>query len=268
MLTGADAATGAERLAVVIRRCQAAQLVLAGRAEACNAYAARARSAADWLARQNGTSTDRQAKRALQTAKRLDGCPATRDALVAGEISTDEAEAVSEAAVADPGSERRLLASARTNHDLRETRQAADKVRHAARSAEDEAARHARLHRSRALRIGTGRDGHVEVHGQFTPAAFASVKPILDAHLKIRLEQARTAGERDGWDAYRADAWLAAIAAGSTTPAPTATTATATTANAPAATAPAATAPAAMPTTAATPSAGDESAGPSVRSRR
>ena len=265
VLTGADAAAGAERLAVVIRRCQAAQLVLAGRAEACNAYAARARSAADWLARQNGTTAG-QAKRALQTAKRLDACPATRDALVAGEISTDEADAVSEAAVADPGSELRLLAGARANHDLRETRQAADKVRHAARSAEDEAARHARLHRSRALRIGTGRDGHVEVHGQFTPAAFASVKPILDAHLKIRLDQARTAGERDGWDAYRADAWLAAIAAGSTATAPTATTATATTANAPAPTAPAATAPAAMataplPSTAATPSGGEESQG-------
>jgi hypothetical protein len=49
--SGVDAATGAERMAVVIRRCQAAQLVLAGRAEVRNAYAARARSAADWLAR-------------------------------------------------------------------------------------------------------------------------------------------------------------------------------------------------------------------------
>jgi hypothetical protein len=78
---------------------------------------------------------------------------------VAGDISTDEAEAVTDAATADPSSEQRLLAGARLNHDLRETRQAADKVRHAARSAEDEAARHARLHRSRSLRISSGREG-------------------------------------------------------------------------------------------------------------
>ena len=156
-LSGVDAATGAERMAVVIRRCQAAQLVLAGRAEVCNAYAARARSAADWLARQNGTTAG-QAKRSLATVKRLEECPATREAFVAGEISADEAEAVSEAATVDPGSERRLLESARTNHDLRETREAADKVRHAARSAEEEAARHARLHRTRSLRITSGRE--------------------------------------------------------------------------------------------------------------
>ncbi len=215
--SGVDAAAGAERLAVVIRRCQAAQLVLAGRADECNAYAARARSAADWLARQNGTSMT-QAKRALETAKRLDACPATRDALVAGDISTDEAEAVTDAATVDPSSEQRLLADARLNHDLRETRQAADKVRRAARSAEDEAARHARLHRSRSLRISSSREGHVEIHGLFTPAAYASVKPIIDAHLRARHEQARTASERDGWDAYRADAFLAAIRSGATGP--------------------------------------------------
>ncbi len=217
VLTGADAAAGAERLAVVIRRCQAAQVVLAGRAEACNAYAARARSAAEWFARLNGTTAG-QAKRALETGRRIEGCPETRAAFVSGEISTDEADLVSEAATVDPGSELRLLAGARTHHDLRETRQAADKVRHAARSAEDEAARHARLHRSRALRIGTSRDGHVEIHGQFTPAAFATVKPIIDAELKVRHERARQAGEHDGWDAYRADAFLAAISRGAAAP--------------------------------------------------
>ena len=44
VLTGSDAVVGTERLAVVIRRCQAAQVLLARRAEACNAYAARAHS--------------------------------------------------------------------------------------------------------------------------------------------------------------------------------------------------------------------------------
>src|SRR5882672_9456095 len=91
VLTGADAARGAERLAVVIRRFEAAQLRLAKRAQECNAYAARAHSGADWLATLNGTSKG-EAARALETAKRLDGCPATKAAFVAGEISKDEAD--------------------------------------------------------------------------------------------------------------------------------------------------------------------------------
>ncbi len=56
VVSGPDAARGAERLAVVIRRFEAAQLSLARRAEECNAYAARAHSGADWLATLNGTS--------------------------------------------------------------------------------------------------------------------------------------------------------------------------------------------------------------------
>ena len=213
VLTGADAARGAERLAVVIRRFQAAQLALAKRAEECNAYAARAHSGADWLAGLNGSSKA-EAARALDTAKRLDSCPATKAAFAAGEISRDEADAVSGAATADPTCEQRLLDGAKARHDLRETRTAADKARQAARSAEDEKARQARLHKTRGLRIGTNSEGHVEIRGRFTPAAFAGVKPIIDAHMKARVDQARRDGEREGWDAYRADAFLTALAAG------------------------------------------------------
>src|SRR3954454_6048484 len=125
VLLGADAADGAERLAVVIRRYQAVQLLLAQRAEACNQYADRAHSGPDWLATVNGTSKA-EAARALETAKRLDDCPATRAAFAAGAISCDEADAVSGAAKADPTSERRLLEGAKARHDLRETRHAAD----------------------------------------------------------------------------------------------------------------------------------------------
>ena len=215
LLTGADAARGVEQLAVVIRRYQAVQLLMARRADACNAYAARAHSGADWLATLNGSSKA-EAGRALDTAKRMEGCPATLAAFAAGEISTDEADAVSGAAAADPQCEQRLLDGAKARHDLRETRAAADKARRAARSAEDEQARQARLHQTRSLRISEGPDGHVEIRGRFTPSAYAGAKPIIDAHMKLRVEQARRDGTRDGWDAYRADAFLAAIATGAT----------------------------------------------------
>ncbi len=153
IVSGADAASAVERLAVVVRKLEAAKVLLANRAEACNAYRARAHSGPDWFAAVNGISKA-QARRALDTAKRLDSCPATKAAFANGDISTDEADAVSDAANADPGSEARLLDGAKARHDLRETRAAADKVRRAAMSAEDEQARHARLHRTRSLRIG------------------------------------------------------------------------------------------------------------------
>ncbi|MGZ4729159.1 MAG: hypothetical protein ACXWB2_15690 [Acidimicrobiales bacterium] len=212
LLEGADAADGAERLAVVVRKLEAAKLLLARRAEEGNAYAARAHSAPDWFATINGISRA-EARRALDTAKRLEECHDTRAAFAAGEISRDEADAVSGAATVDPGCERRLLDAATARHDLRETRDAADRVRRSARSAEDEAACHARLHKTRGLRIGQSPDGHVELRGQFIPAAFATVKPVIDAFMKQRLDRARRENTRDGWDAYRADAFLDAIAA-------------------------------------------------------
>ncbi len=116
---------------------------------------------------------------------------------------------------------------------LRETRTAAGRARRAARSAEDEAARHERLHQTRGLRIGESPDGHVEIRGRFTPAAFAGVNSIIDAHMKTRVELARRDGTRDSWDAYRADAFLDAITAGATRQTTAATTPTSSTAASP-----------------------------------
>src|SRR3954469_7138932 len=112
VLSGADAARGAEGLAVVLRRFEAAQLSLARRAEACNAYAARAHSGADWFATLNGSSRA-EAARALETAKRLERCPETKAAFAAGEISTEEADAVSGAAAAEPPREARVVGGAK-----------------------------------------------------------------------------------------------------------------------------------------------------------
>src|SRR5262245_20930192 len=86
VMLGSEAAGGAERLAVLIRKFQAAQLRLARRAEVCNAYAARAASAAAWLARENGTSVG-EAKRALGAAKQAESCPKLADAMAAGDVS-------------------------------------------------------------------------------------------------------------------------------------------------------------------------------------
>src|SRR4051812_10008670 len=101
LLSGTDAAGDAEGLSVINRRLGAKQASMAARAADTNAYAARARSAEDWLARQNGTSRS-EAKRAIDTARRMAECPLASEAFERGDLSMAEADAVSAAAVLDP----------------------------------------------------------------------------------------------------------------------------------------------------------------------
>ena len=108
LLTGTQAAGDVERLATVIRQLTAAQTGLAGRAAECNSYSRRSPSPEDWLARQNGTSRS-EAKRAIDTARRLKDCPAAAEAFDRGELSLGEAEAISGAARARSVAEDRLV---------------------------------------------------------------------------------------------------------------------------------------------------------------
>src|SRR4051812_42490097 len=117
LLSGRDAAGLAERLAVLNRRLAARQTALAARAVESRSYDQRARSPEAWLAKQNGTSRS-EAKRALETAKRLQGCPAAAAAFDQGDLSLAEAEAVTAAAVLDPSAEQRLVDKATESHDL------------------------------------------------------------------------------------------------------------------------------------------------------
>jgi hypothetical protein len=212
LLTGAQAAGAAERLAVMNRRLMAKQASMAARAAECNAYSSRARSPEEWLAKQNGTSRS-EAKRALETARRMRSCPLAAEAFDRGDLSLAEADAVSSAAVVDPGSEAALVAKATASHDLAAVRDAADEVKRAARSAEDEAARVARLRAGRQWREFTTPDGHRGVDARFVPEDLAAVVPVINAFTEAQFEQGRRAGTRDSHEAYRADGVLAAFAA-------------------------------------------------------
>ncbi|MGZ4695072.1 MAG: hypothetical protein ACXWA3_15725, partial [Acidimicrobiales bacterium] len=79
LLSGAQAASGVEQLAVVIRQLTAMQAGLAARVEDCHSHPKQSGSSRDWLARLNGSSVG-EAKRTLDTARRLKQCPATADA--------------------------------------------------------------------------------------------------------------------------------------------------------------------------------------------
>ena len=180
LLTVVQAAAAAERLAVMNRRLAAKQASMAARAAECNAYSRRPRSAEDWFAQQNGTSRA-EAKRALETAWRMKRCPVTAEAFNRGDLSMGEADAVSSAAVVDPAAEADLVAKATESHDLAAVRDASDRIKRAARSAEDEAARVARLRAGRRWREFTTPDGHRGVDARFVPEDFAAVLPIIEA---------------------------------------------------------------------------------------
>ncbi|HUJ67220.1 MAG TPA: hypothetical protein VLX59_16865 [Acidimicrobiales bacterium] len=91
---GADCAGLAEELAVTAKACTTAGLLAAARATKAGAHRERGfQYPASGLARQSGT-TATQAREALQTAQRLEGCPDTKEALVAGEISLSEAHQI------------------------------------------------------------------------------------------------------------------------------------------------------------------------------
>ena len=109
--TGAEAVAAVERLARVIRRLTAKQAGFAERVDACRAQPRQAGSPDDWLARQNGTSVG-DARRAIDTARRLKDCPVTADAFANGELSLGEADAISGAATVDPAAEAELVAKA------------------------------------------------------------------------------------------------------------------------------------------------------------
>ncbi len=131
--TGGDAVAAVERLARVIRRLTAKQAGFAERVDACRAQPRQARSPDDWLARQNGTSVG-DARKAIDTARRLKQCPATADAFANGDLSLGEADAISGAAAVDPAAEAALVAKAKQSHDLADTRARAAKVKAAARN--------------------------------------------------------------------------------------------------------------------------------------
>ncbi|MGZ4695753.1 MAG: hypothetical protein ACXWA3_19180, partial [Acidimicrobiales bacterium] len=211
VLSGAQAASGVEQLAVVIRQLSATQALMAGRAAECNSYSRRSPSPEDGLARANGTSRG-EAKKAVDTARRLRSCPATADAFANGELSLGEAEVISAAAVVDPTAEAGLVAKATSSHDLTETRDQAERVKRAARHGEDPVVRRARL-RARWRWSEFDDDGMKGVSARFVAEELAVMSPVIDAYAKAHFDQARREGRHEPFEAYRADAVLSALAA-------------------------------------------------------
>ena len=105
--SGADCAVLAEELAATEKACAAARLRASARAVACN------QRDVEWVARTAG-STPADARSTLATVAAAEECPATSDALAAGDLSLAQAREIVRAEQTVPGSETALLEVAAT----------------------------------------------------------------------------------------------------------------------------------------------------------
>ncbi|MCU1486297.1 MAG: protein of unknown function endonuclease [Actinomycetia bacterium] len=207
LLTGPESVGLLEWFAELERLAAAGKALVAGRAVETNQWRQSGdRSPEHWLARKSGTTVG-AAKDALDTARRLTQLPETDKAVRDGKLSAQQAAAVAEAATADPDAERSLLEAA-PEESLAELRGRVERVKAAARSAEEEQAREARIRRSRSLRRGKAADGAHELHARGTAAEIAAfwarLQPLIDEQFK----RAREEGRHESVDAYAFDALM------------------------------------------------------------
>ncbi len=173
------------------------------------------RSAADQLADQAGMSPS-AAKRSLDTGRRLGDQPEVAQAALSGELSAEQAEAVSDGVAADPDKATELLGKAK-QLSLRELN---DEVARTKAAVTDQEERRKAVHARRSLRRWTDRDGAFQAHLYGHPEDGAGLWRILDP-LRRRLnmirrdptapDQSREPLETLDYDALMA---LATIAAG------------------------------------------------------
>lgn len=157
-----------------------------------------------WLADQAKTAIG-DAASTLATSRALTELPRTAEALRTGRLSAAQAREVTRAARHDPSAERELLGLAGAG-SLQELRSRATQVLAQASSAEDEGARHRRLHERRGVRHFTDHEGAVRLDGRLAPAAGAKLLASLQAETDRLFEEARKEGRHEPVSAYRADA--------------------------------------------------------------
>ena len=178
----------------------------AKRAEDTAAYTYKGdRSAAELCVRLVGGGSG-EAKRAIETAARLESLPATAAAVQAGTLSAQASGLIAAAAVDDPSVERDLLKAAA--HGMPKLRDTCVAVR-AAR--EDQTARSARQKKLRSYRSWTNADGMCEGHYVVTPEVGGAINAKIEAGARRRFREAPSDGVREPQDAYAADAFAEAI---------------------------------------------------------
>jgi hypothetical protein len=212
-LSGVDAVRLVEVFSEGERVCAAGRTLAAGRVQRSPEWSAAGyRTPAQWMAAHTKVTLG-QAITTLETARRLESLPMTREKFVAGRLSEVQAAEIAAAATAHPRSEDSLLEAAE-NETVSALRDRCREVRASAHSDEDACER---IRRGRYLRHWTDPDGAVRLNGRFAPDDGAKLVASVQARAERLQVEARRTGQREPSDAYAADALLG-FAAGDRVP--------------------------------------------------
>jgi hypothetical protein len=189
-LTGSHCAAVVEVLARTEKRCAGMRALLAARAVECGAYKDRGYSnPATWLSDTTGVSNG-EANAVLATAGRLGSCPATREALLAGELSLGQAGEITKTEAAVAGSEADLIELA-GRQGLRALKDEGRRRRLAARDPEDT---YRRQRRERYLRHWRDDDGMNHLSVSWPDDIAVAVLTRIEADVDRLLRQGRHDG--------------------------------------------------------------------------
>jgi hypothetical protein len=164
------------------------------------------RSAAHHLARTTGTTVSAAAE-TLSTAQRMRELPELDAAARRGDLSAQQAAAISGAAGANPSATRRLLEAAE-RQSLQELRDECARTKAASESVGTEERRR-RMHRRRYLRTFTDDEGGWNLRFRDNPEVGAEILSALEPLRDRIFERARKEGRRENFEAYGADALVA-----------------------------------------------------------
>jgi hypothetical protein len=207
LLSGRDCAEVVEELARTEKACAAARARAGARAADCGAHSQRGfANAADWLARRTGQSRA-EAQSALDTAEAVDDCPATRAALLAGELSLGQAGEIARTEKEVPGSEAELLPLAKES-SLASLKDQAKKKRLEAVDPEE---LHRRQRAARRFRHWRDELGMVCFTGALTPETGVPFISRLEAEIDRQYRQARRNGTNEPREAVAADAFATLV---------------------------------------------------------
>jgi hypothetical protein len=206
LLTGEQAVALVEHLGAIRALADGMLAKAAKRVDDTRAYKHTGdRDAAALCARVVGIGVS-EARRAIDTAEKLEGFSATDAAVRGGTLSARQAQMIVDAATVNPGAECDLIATAASGLvPLMDACIAARSV------VEDGSARAARQHAARTFRMWRGDDGMVEGRFRLTPEIGGSFKALIDTETQQVFRTRHAEGAREPHDRYAADALVAAV---------------------------------------------------------
>jgi hypothetical protein len=205
LLSGADCGVVVEVLSKTEKACAAARARAAARAVANGEHRARGfADGADWMAARAGSSVS-ESRLELETAKAVEGLPATASALAGGQVSLAQAAEVARAEAESPGSEAALLELAK-RAGLGPVR---EQARNLVLAAADAGALAKKRHEARQFRQWHDGLGMVRFAVALPPEEGVPIANRVEAEANRLRRGAKGAKER--FEAYAADAFVAML---------------------------------------------------------